>query len=156
MNKSETINRKDVEYHCTMGAKGIENFSRFFTRNKLVGYTGATEILDHYDAWMTTAKGKYIVEIKTRDVPHDVYDTLFIECDKYAEGLCYHIQDGLIPLYISFFNDGWCLAINLLDCMFPNKTMKKNARNKGYEGEVTESNVVYELPITKGRFFKYV
>ena len=46
------------------------------------------------------------IELKTRNMSIDKYDTIFIEEDKYKHMMMKWENDGEIPLYINFFNGG--------------------------------------------------
>lgn len=152
MNKSNQNNRKDEAYHVIMESKGLMNFSKWF-KNCMQGQgdTGGTETYTPYDAWMRTAKGKYVVEIKCRDVTHERYDKMMIEIDKY-DALCSYADEGMTPLYFSFFTDGWCIVYDLTK-VTPITEEKHNCRNKGFS--TIENNNAYLLPVNQGDFFKY-
>ena len=155
MNKSETNNRKDVEYHVSQEDNDIVKFGQLWTLNRWGGITGSTTPGCEYDAWMKKKNKTYVIELKGRDVPSYAYTTCYIEIDKYCELLMFNKAYGYTPLYIAFYEDGKALVWSILENLFPHKTRKKNARNKGFEGNVRENNVCYELPINKAYVYKY-
>lgn len=91
----------------------------------------------------------YNVELKYRDMNHDMYDTYFLECDKYAE-LRRWSDNGYTPLYINFFNDGYTAIWNVdptkggIDVGEPVKR-----RSKDNYTSMQEKTAKYELPIGK-------
>ena len=91
----------------------------------------------------------YNVELKYRDMPHDKYDSYFLECDKYAE-LRRMSDNNRIPLYINFVSDGFTAIWNV----DPNKggfdvgePVKR--RSKDRYTSMQEKTAKYQLPLDK-------
>ena len=101
-------------------------------------------LFDRNDIGAKDRKGRRInIELKTRNISIDKYDTIYIEEDKYKHLLMKWENDGEIPLYINFFNNG----VGVWDVRkFPNPdTVNVTIYNKGRQ---TIENVNrYILPV---------
>ena len=102
-------------------------------------------LFDRIDIEARDRKGRRVnIELKTRIISIDKYDTIFIEEDKYKHLVMKWENDGEIPLYINFFNGG---IVGVWDLRkFPNPELKNvTIINKGRQ---TIENVNrYILPV---------
>ena len=102
-------------------------------------------LFDRIDIEAKDRKGRRVnIELKTRIISIDKYDTIFIEQDKYKHLVMKWENDGEIPLYINFFNGG---IVGVWDLRkFPNPELKNvTIINKGRQ---TVENVNrYILPV---------
>ena len=102
-------------------------------------------LFDRIDIEAKDRKGRRVnIELKTRIIPIDKYDTIYIEEDKYKHLLMKWENDGEIPLYINFFNGG---IVGVWDLRkFPDPQLKNvTIINKGRQ---TIENVNrYILPV---------
>lgn len=102
-------------------------------------------LLDRIDIEAKDRKGRRVnIELKSRIIPIDKYDTIFIEEDKYNNMMRKWENEGVIPLYINFFNGG---IVGVWDLRkFPNPDMTNvTICNKGRQ---TIENVNrYILPV---------
>ena len=91
----------------------------------------------------------YNVELKYRDMPHDKYDSYFLECDKYAE-LRRWSDNGYTPLYINFFSDGYTAIWNVDPCkggIDVGEPVKR--RSTDNYTSMQEKTCKYQLPISE-------
>ena len=84
-----------------------------------------------------------IIELKTRNMSVDEYDSYFIESDKLADCFLYAAFYNATPLYINFFEDGKVLIWNLNEL----ETMptKERLRRKNPGFNTMEVNTLYKL-----------
>lgn len=81
--------------------KEINNDLKWFTELE------RNTLFDRIDIGAKDRKGRRVnIELKTRIIPIDKYETIFIEEDKYKHLVRKWQNDGVIPLYINFFNGG--------------------------------------------------
>ena len=126
----------------------IEDFDKLKKINEDLKWFTKLErntLFDRIDIEAKDRKGRSVnIELKTRIIPIDKYDTIYIEEDKYKHLIMKWENDGEIPLYINFFNGG---IVGVWDLRkFPNPELK-NVRiiNKGRQ---TIENVNrYILPV---------
>ena len=156
MNKSDNMTAiADKAYVRKQENMDLERFSSMVKLNWGNSIeTGATTPASPYDCSARKTMGDSIIELKSRDCPHDKYTTSIIECDKYAEGLMYHVTQHFTPIYVCFYNDGVAMVWNLLDNCFPPKAAKRSAKNPGYNTE--ENNVAYFLPAYKAKRLRWM
>ena len=119
--------------------KEINNDLKWFTELE------RNTLFDRIDIEARDRKGRRVnIELKTRIISIDKYDTIFIEEDKYKHLVMKWENDGEIPLYINFFNGG---IVGVWDLRkFPNPELKNvTIINKGRQ---TIENVNrYILPV---------
>ena len=119
--------------------KEINNDLKWFTELE------RNTLFDRIDIEAKDRKGRRVnIELKTRIISIDKYDTIFIEEDKYKHLVMKWENDGEIPLYINFFNGG---IVGVWDLRkFPNPELKNvTIINKGRQ---TVENVNrYILPV---------
>ena len=105
--------------------KEVNNDLKWFTKLE------RNTLFDRIDIEAKDRKGRRVnIELKTRIIPIDKYDTIYIEEDKYKHLMMKWENDGEIPLYINFFNGG---IVGVWDLRkFPNPELKKvTIINKG-------------------------
>ena len=88
----------------------IEDFNKLKEINEdLKWFTNLERnpLLDRIDIEAKDRKGRRVnIELKTRIISIDKYETIYIEEDKYKHMIMKWENDGEIPLYINFFNGG--------------------------------------------------
>lgn len=119
--------------------KEVNNDLKWFTKME------RNTLFDRIDIEANDRKRRRVnIELKTRIIPIDKYDTIYIEEDKYKHLMMKWENDGEIPLYINFFNGG---IVGVWDLRkFPNPELKNvTIINKGRQ---TIENVNrYILPV---------
>ena len=125
----------------------IEDFNKLKEINEDLKWFTKLErntLFDRIDIEAKDRKGRRVnIELKSRNISIDKYDTIYIEEDKYKHLLMKWENDGEIPLYINFFNNG----VGVWDVRkFPNPdTVNVTIYNKGRQ---TIENVNrYILPV---------
>lgn len=134
------------EYRENSEKKDIRLFRTWNEENNFFSSWTPCETFAPYDVDAIDKKGrKCKIELKYRDMPSNQYDSYFIEADKLADGLLFATIEGLIPLYVNFFDDN-NVAIWRLDKLkeYPKKR-KIHRANKGYN--VNDAMPCYRLPI---------
>ena len=89
----------------------IEDFNKLKEINEDLKWFTKLErntLFDRIDIEAKDRKGRRVnIELKTRNISIDKYDTIYIEEDKYKHMIMKCENDGdSIPLYINFFNGG--------------------------------------------------
>ena len=88
----------------------IEDFNKLKEINEDLKWFTKLErntLFDRIDIEAKDRKGRRVnIELKTRNIAIDKYDTIYIEEDKYKHMIMKWENDGEIPLYINFFNGG--------------------------------------------------
>lgn len=88
----------------------IEDFNKLKEINEDLKWFTKLErntLFDRIDIEAKDRKGRRVnIELKTRNISIDKYDTIYIEEDKYKHMIMKWENDGEIPLYINFFNGG--------------------------------------------------
>ena len=81
--------------------KEVNNDLKWFTKLE------RNTLFDRIDIDAKDRLGRRVnIELKTRNISIDKYDTIYIEEDKYKHLIMKWENDGEIPLYINFFNGG--------------------------------------------------
>ena len=127
----------------------IEDFNKLKEINEDLKWFTKLErntLFDRIDIEAKDRKGRRVnIELKTRNISIDKYDTIYIEEDKYKHMIMKCENDGdSIPLYINFFNGG---IVGVWDLRkFPNpEIINVRIYNKGRQ---TIENVNrYILPV---------
>lgn len=154
MNKSNEYRGKNGKYFTDQEELNLVKFGKLWTLNRWGGITGSTEQYAPYDAHMTRADKKYVIELKDRTVDHNNYQTAFIEFEKY-NGLMHQYEEyGYIPLYICFYTDGYARVFPILQNPCPQTWKKNNAVNRGY-WDATENNECYILSNCNSYVYRY-
>jgi len=91
----------------------------------LIVYTTKVDSFDQYDAVLGDETNEYITEIKCRSIGYEIgiFPGYMIQKDKYDYLLSQHKKNGLIPIYINIFKEGY-IWWNLLECTPPTFKLK--------------------------------
>lgn len=140
---------RDHEYTATCESRDWQLLNEFTNNTNF--FTNVYKCKEYHsiDAYALRDSIHYNVEYKYREMPHDQYDSYFLECDKYAE-LRRLSDNGRTPLYINFFNDGYTAIWNV----DPNKgginvgePVKRRSKDK--YTSMQEKTAKYQLPLDK-------
>lgn len=128
---------------------------------KEIPQTRETEQYSTIDRQLLDRDGKRLinVEMKTRMLYINTYDTIFIEDKKWNALKQDYQEKGIIPLYINFFYDYRNVLIFDLRQYFDNKQTQPEARyftinNKGY-GRIDKNQLRHLLPQRHGIFYEF-
>ena len=119
-----------------------------------------TEQYSTIDRQLTDRNNRIInVELKTRMLYINTYDTIFIEDKKWDALKQDYQQKGIIPLYINFFYDYRNVLIFDLRQYFDNKQTQPQTKyvtinNWGY-GRTDKNQLRYLLPQRHGIFYEF-
>lgn len=143
---------RDNEYTATCESRDWQLLNEFTTNTNFFTNVYKCKEYNSIDAYAIRegdSNKHYNVELKYRDMPHDKYDSYYLECDKYAE-LRRLSDNGRTPLYINFFNDGFTAIWNVdptkggFDVGKPTKL-----RSKDKYTSMQEKTAKYQLPLDK-------
>jgi hypothetical protein len=140
--RCERIGRK---YFDQIAANTIQDI-------KSISYT---ELNEMHDVSVETATKSFMVEIKTRNVNHNDYDTNIIKMNKYQH-LMEKMKEGYTPLYYNFYEDGKCLVWDLSKAKVVGKSIKKVRKTQMNSNSAMEDTMYYELRVADAKRFSYV
>lgn len=136
----------NVEYfkHCES-----EDYEKLLSFNEKVGLFRELIPISgclHYDASGVTIDGRTArIELKTRNMPYNRYETAFIEDHKTANLLFDFITLHDLPIYLCFYDDG-ILVFNLARLTKRPEQITGRSKTNGYGGyEYNSRNSLYTV-----------
>lgn len=154
-------NNKYPNQQETLDDLYLQIFNTHMNFFKEIPQTRETEQYSTIDRQLLDRNGKRLinVEMKTRMLYINTYDTLFIEPKKWEALKKDYQEKGIIPLYINFFYDYRNVLIFDLRQYFDNKqtqpeTTNTDIDNWGY-GRKDLNQLRYLLPQRHGFFYEF-